>query len=934
MSRSITINLSKSENANTFATGEILHIAELKKVQNNIETFLKDIKLHPDQKYLHRAITILGSRGSGKTSFLLNLINFTKNNPNISVLEIIDPTLIEEKGHVFLNIISEISEIVNKEFDNDAASVKIDDKKRDEWETKLMKLAGGIPSIDGIGKYDNDKWMDAEFVLETGLAAVSAARSLQKNFIDFINFSLELLEKDAFLITFDDIDVDSSKGWAVLECVRKYFTSVRLIIILSGDMNLYSTVIRQQKWNNFGKEILKYESLEDMGHKGSIDKFNKMVIDLASQYMLKIMPPQYRIHLTTINEKKKIDSSLEIGIEIGLTKSKKISIENAYEIILLRFGITNPTQTEVFKTFLLSLPLRSQIQFLNKNESIIKSDKKNNYLTSYNNIDIIDIFISELHENNVDTYTTKYSSKYINSIILNLLLSTKSLNDLYQLQPVTTDATLNGSIFALNIILSSALNNSNSGKYLVFDYMIKIAFPRNILNFIPYSSDSVNDASRLSIEDFSSNTGIFGDRVLRDMIGDMQSQIFGVINSATSQNSNFYIKLMGLKEKARRPLNDRLDTVFSNQNGSSLLNKTLGYIPSFIITHSYRQGTQLCYSIYSILATIGELLKRDELVAGGQNTEVRKKELESALLNLSQIRAYSASNSDGKENTLQDIDESEAENVLIEDDTFDEYEDMASWEIFLDSMLNWFSSQITCKPISVHVLGKIFTRFYYALQNIDKNINKNIQLGEIINYQVIAFLNAVIIEDTLEQIQNSPKLNLDNTNLSNRNFINNLKKLSSIPTEARNKLTLSDWLISCPLFICYLNPTDQKLKDSLSKYLNSEIVSNITNYSIYEMLNKVSLLNSGNNTTYEIRRLTNQGKITIVNNKTVYHSILDQIKDKYPREWFENGDKATTTLNNKKILDSSLRKIFRGSNSSTKIRKFRNFLDQNPHLWP
>lgn len=931
MSKNITINLSKSENATNFKVGEILHVAELQKVQEDIESFLEDIELYPGERYLHKAITILGSRGSGKTSFLLNLNRFYENNPSVSVLEIIDPTLIEEKGHVFLNVISEISEIVTEKFDNDFTRTQVDDDRREKWEKKLNKLAGGLPSIDGVGRNDHDKWMDAEFVLETGLAAVSAARRLQKNFIEFIEISLEILQKKAFLITFDDIDVDSSKGWAVLECVRKYFTSVRLIIILSGDMNLYSTVIRQQKWINFGKEILKYESLEDNGHKGSIDKFNKMVIDLASQYMLKIMPPQYRVHLTTIYEKKKIDTSLDI--KIGLARNKKISIEKAYEEILLRFGITNPTQSEVFRTFLLSLPLRSQIQFLNKNESIVQADKKINQLINVHNIDIIDIFVSELYEKNVDTYTAKYSSKYLNSIILNLLLSARSLSDVYQLQPITTDSTLNASVFALNIILSSALNNLKSGKYLVFDYMLKIAFPRNILNFIPYSSDSLNDASVLSIEEFGSNTGIFSDRVLRDMMGDMQSQIFGVVNSVTSQNSNFYIKLQGLKERARRPLNDRLDTVFSNQNGSNLLDKTLGYIPSFIITHSYRQRTQVCYSIYNILATIGELLKRDELVAGIQNNDARKRELESALLNLSQIRAYSASNSDGRENTLQEMGDNEDEDLTTEEDSVDENEDLASWKTFLDVMLKWFSSQNDCKPISVHVLGKIFTRFYYALQNIDKSINKNIKLGEIINYQIIAFLNAVIIEDTLEQLQNSPKLTFDNTNLSNRNFLNNLKKLGEIPLAEREKLTLSTWMLSCPLFACYLNPNDGKLKDFINKYSNSEIVKNITNYSVYNKLNEVSLSNSSNNSTNEIRRITSQSPIKILTDDSLYHDILNKIKGKHPREWFENSDMSTKIINNKNIRES-LPEIFGGSNSSEKIKKFRNFLKENPNLWP
>ncbi|MGO4709453.1 P-loop NTPase fold protein [Chryseobacterium sp. 2TAF14] len=422
MSENIIINLLKSENASSFSEGNIIHATEFLTVKNHIDDLIDLAKADESKENLHKAITVLGSRGSGKTSFLLNIRDYYKTNSDVSVLPIIDPTLIEEKGHVFLNVLSAISEVINKKLDEDVFNLEYNQQVKRQWHNKLMNLAHGIPSIDGIGSNNSDNWMDPEFVMDTGLAAVSASRNLMQNFNDLLDFSAQILKKSVFLLIFDDIDVDSSKGWAVLECIRKYFTSSKLIILLSGDMNLYSTVIRQKKWMNFGREILKYEGVEqrtgDTSNK--INRFNDMVVELSSQYMLKIMPPKYRIHLTTISEKKRISRDISINVSHPALEREE-SLDKVYNRILKKFGIVNPTQQEVYRTFLLSLPLRTQIQFLIK-----KIDDKNR---DYNSI--IDIFLAELQEKNVDTYTSKHSSKFINSIILDLLISNHRLLDVY-----------------------------------------------------------------------------------------------------------------------------------------------------------------------------------------------------------------------------------------------------------------------------------------------------------------------------------------------------------------------------------------------------------------------------------------------------------------------------------------------------------------------
>lgn len=154
----------------------------------------------------HNAITISGERGSGKTSFLMTLKkNFSEK--KVVVIDIIDPTLIEEKGHIFLNILAHIKENVD-------TIQNVNKELKSKWEVSLRKLADGLPMLDGIqNSLDPSDWNDSTFVMFDGLRRVSGANNLEKLFHNYIKFSLEILQKNAFLIMFDDVDTDFAKGW-------------------------------------------------------------------------------------------------------------------------------------------------------------------------------------------------------------------------------------------------------------------------------------------------------------------------------------------------------------------------------------------------------------------------------------------------------------------------------------------------------------------------------------------------------------------------------------------------------------------------------------------------------------------------------------------------------------------------------------------------
>ena len=309
---SIIINLQDSSNAKEYEFGNLIHQREFNRVIELIDDRISNVPLskHTEkdknsrQRY-NDTISILGSRGSGKTSFLLSLLKFykadEKRKDKAEVLGIIDPTLIEEKGHVFLTIISMIEETVCRKLNlNDCSPNDTDYCIKKEWKDRLRKLADGLPSINGVGLGMNDtNWQDAEFIMDRGLKSVKAAKDLEANFNELVAFALTTLDRKVFIITLDDIDVDFLKGWPVLETIRKYLTSPQIIVLLSGDLKLYSKAIRKQQWKNFGKALLINEG-ERLRKKF---EYNDLVTEMESQYMQKVIQPSNRIRLTTLYEK-------------------------------------------------------------------------------------------------------------------------------------------------------------------------------------------------------------------------------------------------------------------------------------------------------------------------------------------------------------------------------------------------------------------------------------------------------------------------------------------------------------------------------------------------------------------------------------------------------------------------------------------------------
>lgn len=326
----LVIDLSNAQQATVLDASSILHKVQLDaflqrvaEVVQRVDSFKKQLpSTHGDKvngvgyARHHDVITVHGKRGSGKTTFLLSALTLLQDDKkrakalgndkvksdtlnDLCVLEIMDPTLFGLHEHLLLSLLGKIAQKVcaHKKSNGaalcDAASAHCN---MEQWEKSLRSLAKGLKYIgetrDDLNSpipQETVRWEDPDLLLEEGMDNARHGVELERQFHAFLDNSLKILDKKAFVLALDDIDTRPTIGWHVLEVLRRYFTSPQLVVILSGDMDLFKKLIEKWQLEIFG---LNFTSSQDV-----LKEFKPRVDGLTEQYLLKILRTPSRINL-------------------------------------------------------------------------------------------------------------------------------------------------------------------------------------------------------------------------------------------------------------------------------------------------------------------------------------------------------------------------------------------------------------------------------------------------------------------------------------------------------------------------------------------------------------------------------------------------------------------------------------------------------------
>ncbi len=767
----------------------------------------------------HATITVHGRRGSGKTTFLYNFLEdaaagrFPEIDPDrIALIGVIDPTLMERKENVFIVLLSLIKERIDQHHEKrKKAGDPAVGQDFQAWSKTLFGLASGLAALDGVGRENplGEQWEDPSYVLERGLKQARGGSRLEQDFHDFLDQSLAFLGKSVFVLALDDIDTDFQKGWPILEVVRKYLTSRRLIVILSGNLELYTLLVRSNQWRNMPTSL----RLKERKH---WHLYEEMIDELQGQYLQKVLKPENRIELMPLSFYA--NSLRPEEIEVVLPRPDRGPAEPRTLHDLVEFLATNafylnaPADRQQLGESLLRQPLRTVFQVFRAAVAsglVGKWEEAADVPLDGQQLAVTDA-MRAFHESLTTTFIESLLEKGVPFERLNAMEREDLLpavvgflnhNDAwqegYRLKAEFQDDAFNWAAMTLGARLALEFNRFPK---LWLDYFVKIGGTREAILLLPARDRRVRAADYTRFVGLEASDSAL--QVARRSLAAWREDGQGRLDRTVSQMGT--IAILGPKTSPRRnpaffqaamgtnphilPYKAALgmaDQDFTDPRVGQHFN-TLASLEANILTWQAaylnlpaanvlpgKGAVGTFFSIHNLLGLLADMIGSADPLG--------------TLARAAQLRSFPTPNwGTAGAAPSREFDEGDgpAEHPS--------HGDLASSEpgaAFLQALEAWAHDAATPAwrrhyghppPfLPVHIAAKTWTRFFYTLRRIDEELPaRDHFVGHLLHRYIVAFLNAVLVEEHLHlQPESGAWLELRNPIVSDRTFQRNLRIL-------------------------------------------------------------------------------------------------------------------------------------------------------------
>lgn len=784
----------------------LIHQSQMEQMMRLFDKLYKKARkakdsMEDDFTVKHDTVSIFASRGAGKTTFLLSAQERIRKIYDRAVcLRTIDPSAIECKQHPFVNVLASIHEKVEEFLKKD--NLKQYDFKNCDYESQkgfndcYKKLLKGLPVIEGVGKENiYDDWDDDEFISIKGMEKAELSNNLNVLFHKYVRKALQLMDKDCFVVAFDDIDTNFQKGYQLLEVIRKYLTTPQVITILTGDLDLYGKLVRKATWQCFDKSFLKKETeYADRAKR----EFAGMINQLENQYLVKILKPENRVHLKTIYEN--INDERSRTFNIRFSNNTEMSIDKCYEYFLDKIGFSalNPKISNSLKQYLEGLSTRIQIRLFTLIDKSLTGDKD---YESHIASEVMDIFWNDITQKTSNGKALLHKDRFYVVEMLNFLLNAKALRTGYNFMPSTEDQVLNKALLAIGTQFNQQVKGS---PYMIFDFWLRICY------------------LQVTIEQLGEKRG--------ESVKNNQDNIDGFLNFTRLNTNTDLTKSICLSHAYCNHEFDKNPFIaYKSLSGTAILNN---FIPEYKTNEDYllsmlpltgsmdeNMYETSFVSIYKLLAILRDILF---------HIEENEEDIDTLHLQLNKFVQYkfyiepiennyprSQANQRKNEDYEINTDKNASRIEKLASDTL-------KWHYKLGNSETKFS---TCTP---QFLSRIFTRFYFTVIGIDKD-NGYKTAGEKLHAYILALLNAVMVEEAIDK--NIPDLNMSTIGNIDNIFIDNIERFHHFSIY-KIEGTLFYWLAKCPLLELFLNPFIVSLLSNTEEY---QFVSEKLKYGRIEM---------------------------------------------------------------------------------------------------
>jgi len=718
--------------------------------------------------------------------------------------------------------------------------------------TNTLKAVGeGLPALKEIGGngLSAEAWDNPQYVLQEGLKRARTGIGLEAALQKFITKALKYIDRDVFILPLDDIDTNFESGWPVLEVLRKYLTTPNFIVVLSGDFTLYSLLVRDQQWKLLENlDRIEGGQVQPARH----DELAREVNRLESQYLQKIIKPGNRIELLPLSffwesRARRDDFDMKFNGQHGA-----VSLDTAMRLLTLR-TLYSEKQDDLHRLAMLILrqPTRTVIHLLRALEvselvAGLATPELPATVPPAQEPAIEPAGLREFHATMAETFLTELQSMGLMADRINLTPTEIFLTEVhtflgrnnlweegYSLEPAFREDAPSLASLCLGARLGREMRTSPG---LIFDYLIKVCGTRDIKIGLP-TGTLINALMSFLALDRQEQAGITASR----MIGAIRSQGNKVERRASLRGTVavYYVRRNRRGSKGDQPVG--IHEHFGIEDSKATFDK-LKAANKYVAGYLARNYDTTIPNILSPNQQVGFLFnswKRLEsqltVTASPGPSFLRLVSIEladqsgqkssfisalpligclAALLN----RANPEELLDAMGSTLRpymapswaapvtDTDQADGEDSPLPRQSVE-----AKPTAFAAALKKWSDNAIAqleaIAPLPPFVLARIWQRFQDTLAKIDDEVrNSERYVGWLLHRQVVAFLNAFLVEESRHRDDKST-MSLANPVTTDRYFLLNLKR-----NQAASRPSIFNVIFSCPLWSPYLRPDTKPVK--------------------------------------------------------------------------------------------------------------------------
>jgi len=804
----LVIDLDESRRNQAVLASELVQRRRYEELKSQVQRHLNNFnseKTEPPHPYGTGWVSFIdGTRGAGKSTFLTAVLQGFREDSTLlnqlAVMDLTDPSRVERSEIILLAILR----LLQKRLDKTLSKQRNleDEDAHEGWRKAFKRVAGGLSLF--APKHHPLDGLDPELFLDWGLERAGHSADLRQNLHLLFASACKLLRVKALMFAFDDADTDATHAINLLECIRKYLDTPQVMVVVTGDMELYSLLVRQ----HFSRSVIDGQSAVIHPDRGFFDRdrraqHQRMLGHLEEQYLLKLFPLQERQNLLPLWSLLQVAEAQSCVYVLRSEAWGSATIEVREMVTrLLRQGLRlkSVQDIEIFKEFLLKQPLRSVLQILSRCSTSFshsvgteRNEKWSPDLSNELASGLRSMALTSLYRYGVDTDSIAARElPALTDAVFELAMRDGDVDTAPYLRPTSADQDIKNCFAALAAEVPCFLN----GK------------PGALLRYLCYGPGSVSlydTVRKRQLKDASGESTPLEIQFRRYMgIGRKESAlnwaryataVIGTphaINPTTRVVRTGVIGLnqsrVGNYQAARKAIGD---TVKSEPKSP---------FPAFALSLVDVSGTggRTFSSIFNIVGLIERLLEIPD-----PNPDAVARLLRRAYPTLSVSTPVWES---GTAISAQEIDD----NADPTDESGDWDSAMTLLATHITDWLNDVAPLRSAVSPSAILIGKIWTRFYFSLEKASDDLRGNRKTGVATLMEIFALcvINAFLVEEMDHHLastdrpnESPPGYDRNNPRTSAGSYVGKLSKLAP----SREELPLTAIIATCPLLLGLLN---------------------------------------------------------------------------------------------------------------------------------